>query len=237
MAEVNCVALKDWHQDILSCNLLSVDSLLFLSELHLTLQLRFNFKESRLLFLKSCLLWMYIMYFWHQSENAFISYVIVFWQAGHAILPASVCCFVRRSVCSALSALSLTQESVFNFLTSNCLLFKYSLCKEHSETTNIARLHDYRRNAKHGTREALAHFRVTWQRSYCSVDRKGYSKCRNFSCDHEALFAGQHKQLEVDVSEFRVESVTPSWDQIYIFCSLGYLSVNQKKAFLGALWG
>ena len=80
-----------------------------------------------------------IMYFCYQSENAFIFYVIVFWQAGHAILHASVCCFVRRSVCSALSALSLTQESVFNFLSSNCLLFKYSLCIEHSETTNIAR--------------------------------------------------------------------------------------------------
>ena len=58
-----------------------------------------------------------------------------------------------------------------------------------------------------------------------------------FSCDHEALFAGQHEKREVDVSEFRVESVTPSWNKIYIFCSLGYLSVNQKKAFLGALWG
>ena len=79
------------------------------------------------------------MYFCYQSENAFITNVIVFWQAGHAILPASVCCFVRRSVCSVLSALSLTQESVFNFLPSNCLLFKYSLCIEHSETTNIAR--------------------------------------------------------------------------------------------------
>ena len=76
------------------------------------------------------------MYFCYQSENAFISYVIVFWQAGHAIFH---CCFVRRSVCSALSALSPTQESVFNFLPSNCFLFKYSLCIEHSETTNIAR--------------------------------------------------------------------------------------------------
>ena len=79
------------------------------------------------------------MYFCYQSENAFISYVIVFWQAGHATLLASVCCFVTRSVCGALGALSLTQESVFNFLPSNCLLFKYSLCIEHSETTNIAR--------------------------------------------------------------------------------------------------
>ena len=76
---------------------------------------------------------------------------------------------------------------------------------------------NYRRNAKHETREALAHFRVTWQRSDCSVDGKGYSRGRNFSCDYEALFAGQHKELEVDVSEFRVESVTPSWNKIYIF--------------------
>ena len=55
MAEVNCVALKDirtfchatrfrFSHKILK--VLSVDSLLFLSELHLTLQLRFNFKES-----------------------------------------------------------------------------------------------------------------------------------------------------------------------------------------------
>ena len=79
------------------------------------------------------------MYFCYQSENAFISYVIVFWQAGHANLHASVCCFVRRSVCGALSTLSPTQESVFNFLPSNCFLFKYSLCIKHSETTNIAR--------------------------------------------------------------------------------------------------
>ena len=79
------------------------------------------------------------MYFCYQSENAFISYVIVFWQAGHATLLPSVCCFVRHSVCSALSALSPTQEPVFNFLPSNCLLFKYLLCIEHSETTNIAR--------------------------------------------------------------------------------------------------
>ena len=79
---------------------------------------------------------------------------------------------------------------------------------------------NYRRNAKHETREALTHFRVTWQRSYCSVDGKGYSKGRNFSCDHEALFTGQHKELEVDVSEFRVDSVTLSWNKIYIFCSL-----------------
>ena len=79
------------------------------------------------------------MYFCYQSENAFISYVIVFWQAGHATLLPSVCCFVRHSVCSALSALSPTQEPVFDFLPSNCLLFKYSLCIEHAETTNIAR--------------------------------------------------------------------------------------------------
>ena len=79
------------------------------------------------------------MYFCYQSENAFISYVIVFWQAGHGTLLPSVCCFVRHSVCSALSALSPTQEPVFNFLPSNCLLFNYSLCIEHSETTNIAR--------------------------------------------------------------------------------------------------
>ena len=57
MAEVNCVALKDirtfchatrfsFSHKILKVS--SVDSLLFLSELHLTLQLRFNFKESRL---------------------------------------------------------------------------------------------------------------------------------------------------------------------------------------------
>ena len=72
---------------------------------------------------------------------------------------------------------------------------------------------------------------------YCSVDGKGYSKGRNFSCDHEALFAGQHEEPEVDVSEFQVESVTPSWNKIYTLCGLGYLSVNQKKAFLGALWG
>ena len=55
-AEVNCVALKDirtfchatrfrFSHKILKVS--SVDSLLFLSELHLTLQLRFNFKESR----------------------------------------------------------------------------------------------------------------------------------------------------------------------------------------------
>ena len=57
MAEVNCVALKDigtfchatrfrFSHKILRVS--SADSLLFLSELHLTLQLRFNFKESRL---------------------------------------------------------------------------------------------------------------------------------------------------------------------------------------------
>ena len=57
MAEVNCVSLKDirtfchatrfrFSHKILKVS--SVDSLLFLSELHLTLQLRFNFKESRL---------------------------------------------------------------------------------------------------------------------------------------------------------------------------------------------
>ena len=57
MAEVNCVSLKDirtfchatrfrFSNKILRVS--SVDSLLFLSELHLTLQLRFNFKESRL---------------------------------------------------------------------------------------------------------------------------------------------------------------------------------------------
>ena len=81
------------------------------------------------------------MYFCYQSENAFISYVIVFftsksrYTSGFSLL----FCQLRRSVCTALSALSLTQESVFNFLPSNCLLFKYSLCIEHSETTNIAR--------------------------------------------------------------------------------------------------
>ena len=57
MAEVNCVSLNDirtfchatrfrFSHKILK--VLSVDSLLFLSELHLTLQIRFNFKESRL---------------------------------------------------------------------------------------------------------------------------------------------------------------------------------------------
>ena len=46
--------------------------------------------------------------------------------------------------------------------------------------------------------------------------------------------AGQHEEPEVDVSEFRVESVTPSWNKITFFV---VLSVNQKKAFLGVLWG
>ena len=57
MAEVNCVALKGIRTFCLATRfrfshkilkVSSVDSLLFLSELHLTLQLRFNFKESRL---------------------------------------------------------------------------------------------------------------------------------------------------------------------------------------------
>lgn len=46
--------------------------------------------------------------------------------------------------------------------------------------------------------------------------------------------AGQHEEPEVDVSEFRVESVTPSWNKITFFV---VLSVNQKKALLGVLWG
>ena len=171
------------------------------------------------------------MYFCYQSENASITNVIVFWQAGHATLLASVCCFVRHSVCSALSALSLTQESVFNFLPSNCLLFKYLLCIEHSETTNIARWITGGTQPRNARGPCALPCYLTKIILFC------WWKGPKFSCDHEALLAGQHEKREVDVSEFRVESVSPSWNKIYIFCSLVYLSVNQKKAFLGALWG
>ena len=113
------------------------------------------------------------MYFCYQSENAFITNVIVFWQAGHAILPASVCCFVRCSVCRILSALSLTQESVFNFLPSNCLLFKYLLCTEHSETTNIAR---WTGGTQSTIRESPLRSSVLRDKDHIAVDGKGYSK-------------------------------------------------------------
>ena len=44
------------------------------------------------------------------------------------------------------------------------------------------------RNAKHETRDALAHFRaMTDKRSWCSFDEKGENFFR------EALFAGQHE--------------------------------------------
>ena len=179
------------------------------------------------------------MYFCYQSENAFISYVIVFftsksrYTSGFSLL----FCQLRRSVCTALSALSLTQESVFNFLPSNCLLFKYLLCIEHFETTNIARWITGGTQPRNARNPCALPCYLTKIILFCW--RKGLLKGPNwnFSCDYETLFAGQHEEPEVDFSEFRVVSVTPSWNKIYIFCSLGYLPVNQKRAFLGAFLG
>ena len=61
---------------------------------------------------------MLIMYFCYQSENAYIFYVIVFWQAGHAIL--SFVCFFRLMSDER-------PECIVNWLKNPSLIFYYQI--------------------------------------------------------------------------------------------------------------
>ena len=125
-------------------------------------------------------------------------------------------------LCSALSAFSLTQESVFNFLPSNCLLFKYSLCIEHAETTNIARWTGGTQSTK----------RERPLRTSVLPDK-----------DHIVLLTEKVTQrIQISPVIMRLCLLANTKNQKlmlvnFVFCGLRYPSVHQKKAFLGALWG
>ena len=49
--------------------------------------------------------------------------------------------------------------------------------------------------------------------------------------------AGQHEEPEVDVSEFRVESVTPSWNKITFFVVLDTSQSIKRKHCWGCYGG
>ena len=133
------------HQDILPCNPLS-----FLTQNTKSVVCRFSLVSQwtpltvtknpvcslAFLLLKWNVL-ILIMYFCYQSENAYICYVIVFWQAGHAIL--SFVCFLM----SALSALWTDSRIRLWFFIIKLLFIQaftlYRALLQLIELTNIAR--------------------------------------------------------------------------------------------------
>ena len=170
------------------------------------------------------------MCFCYQSENAFILRHC-FWQAGHATLLASVCCFVRRSVCCALSVLSLTQESAFNFLPSNCLLFKYSLCIKHSETTNIARLTGGTQSTK---RERPLRTSLLLDKDYIVLLTERVTQRAEISPVIKRLcLLPNTKSGKLMLVNFEPSQWLHLGIKFTFFVVLDGLSVNQKKAFLG----
>ena len=147
MAEVKCRSEPgpERHQDILSWNPLS-----FLIQNIKNVVCRFSLVSQwtpltvtknpicslAFLFLKWNVL-MLIMYFCYQSENAYICYVFVFWQAGHAIL--SFVCFLM----SALSALwTDSRIRLWFFIIRLLFIHAFNLYRallQLIEATNIAR--------------------------------------------------------------------------------------------------
>ena len=147
MAEVKCRSEPgpERHQDILSWNPLS-----FLIQNIKNVVCRFSLVSQwtpltvtknpicslAFLFLKWNVL-ILIMYFCYQSENAYICYVIVFWQAGHPIL--SFVCFLM----SALSALWTDSRIRLWFFIIKLLFIQaftlYRALLQLIEATNIAR--------------------------------------------------------------------------------------------------